>query len=125
MGFWVFCTAAVLLIPAVMLGIGRRFQNRPPQKINHLYGYRTTRSMKNQQTWEFAHRCCGRLWFRLGMVLLPLSLCAMLLVLGRDITQVSIWCGVIALVQMLVFLGSLVPVERALKRNFDDLGRKR
>ena len=52
MGFWLYCTAMCLLVPAVMLYFGWRFLNRPPQKINALYGYRTSRSMKNQQTWD-------------------------------------------------------------------------
>ena len=26
----------------------------PPKKINHFYGYRTSRSMKNQETWIVA-----------------------------------------------------------------------
>ena len=55
MGFWLFCTVCGLLIPAVMLFFGQRFLNKPPKKINSLYGYRTSRSMKNQQTWDCAH----------------------------------------------------------------------
>ena len=39
--------------------------------------------MKNQQTWDFAHRVCGKLWSRAGAVMLPLSLLAMLPALGR------------------------------------------
>ena len=61
MGFWLFCTASSLLIPLVMLFFGRRFLTKPPKSINSLYGYRTARSMKNQQTWDFAHRVCGKL----------------------------------------------------------------
>ena len=63
MGFWLYCTAMCLLVPAVMLYFGWRFLNRPPQKINALHGYRTSRSMKNQQTWDYAHQVCGKLWF--------------------------------------------------------------
>lgn len=66
MGFWLFCTASSLLIPLVMLFFGRRFLTKPPKSINSLYGYRTARSMKNQQTWDFAHRVCGKLWSRGG-----------------------------------------------------------
>ena len=83
MGFWLFCTASSLLIPLVMLFFGRRFLTKPPKSINSLYGYRTARSMKNQQTWDFAHRVCGKLWPRAGAVMLPLSLLAMLPALGH------------------------------------------
>ena len=125
MGFWVFCLAMDLLIPAVMLLLGRRFLTKPPRTINGTYGYRTRRSMKNQATWDFAHRTCGRLWSRLGLVLLPLSALVMLPVLGADAGTVGLWCGTVVLVQTAVLLGSLFPVERALKKEFDQFGRKR
>lgn len=125
MGFWIFCLAMVLLIPVIMLIIGRFFLRRPPRRINHLCGYRTPRSMKNQATWDFAHKTCGRIWFRVGLVLLPVSAAAMAPSLGRDVDTVGIWCAVVTLVQVGVLVGSIVPVERALKRNFDEFGRKR
>ena len=125
MGFWIFCTAMFLLTPAVMLLFGWRFQKKPPKTINGLYGYRTARSMKSQETWDFAHRTCGRLWSRLGLVLLPVSLLAMLAVLGRGTAPVGLACFVIVMIQMAVLVGSLFPVERALKKTFDDFGRKR
>ena len=123
--FWLFCLCMDLLIPATMRMFGRIFQRRPPKRINGIYGYRTARSMKNQATWDFAHRTCGRLWSRLGLVLLPLSALVMLPVLGADAGTVGLWCGAVALVQTAVLLGSIFPVERALKKEFDQFGRKR
>lgn len=125
MGFWVFCTASCLLVPAVMLSFGWRFLKKPPKHINSFYGYRTSRSMKNQQTWDFAHQVCGRLWFRWGLALLPLSLLAMLLVLGKDVEELGVWLMGVTVIQIVVLLCSIIPVERALKKNFDQFGRKR
>lgn len=125
MGFWLFCTASCLLVPAVMLYFGWRFLKKPPKHINSFYGYRTSRSMKNQQTWDFAHQVCGRLWFRWGLVLLPLSLLAMLLVMGKDVEELGLWLIGVTVIQVVVLLGSIVPVERALKKNFDQFDRKR
>lgn len=125
MGFWVFCLAMDLLIPAMMLLLGRRFLTKPPKTINGTYGYRTRRSMKSQAAWDFAHRTCGRLWSRLGLVMLPLSALVMLPVLGADTGTVGLWCGTVVLVQTAVLLGSIFPVERALKKEFDQFGRKR
>ena len=125
MGFWLFVTAMDLLVPAIMLYFGRRFQKKPPEKINHIYGYRTSRSMKNQETWRFAHETCGRLWVRLGAVLLLLSLAAAAMTFGSGVETAGIVSAVVVVVQMVVVIGSIVPVERALKRNFDDQGRKR
>ena len=125
MGFWVFCLAMDLLIPAMMLLLGRRFLTKPPRTINGTYGYRTRRSMKSQAAWDFAHRTCGRLWSRLGLVMLPLSALVMLPVLGADTGTVGLWCGTVVLVQTAVLLGSIFPVERALKKEFDQFGRER
>ena len=121
--FWLFCLAMSLLIPVTMIALGRRFLTHPPRKINGSYGYRTTRSMKNQQTWDFAHQTCGRLWVRMGLILRPVSAAAMLPALGRAIETVSLFCIVICVVQVVVMLFSIFPVERALKRQFDGQGR--
>ena len=124
MGFWLYCTAMCLLVPAVMLYFGWRFLNRPPQKIKALYGYRTSRSMKNQQTWDYAHQVCGKLWFRAGAVMLPLSLLAMLSGLGKDTQALGIWLMGVVLVQVVVMIATIFPVEKALKRKFDKFGRR-
>ena len=125
MGFWIFCLVMDLLVPVILVAFGWVFRHRPPGHINGVYGYRTARSMKNQETWDFAHRYCGKLWFRLGLILLPVSVLAMLPVLGADTGTVGLWCGGVSLVQVIVLVGSMFPVERALKRTFDDFGRKR
>ena len=125
MGFWIYCAACTLLIPCVMLFFGRRFQTKPPKSINSLYGYRTSRSMKNQQTWDYAHRLCGRIWLRTGAVLLPVSLLAMLAVLGRASGAVGTWCAMVTAVQVVVILFTLPLVERGLKQKFDREGKER
>lgn len=124
MGFWVFCTVCCLLIPLVMCGFGWRFLKKPPKKINGFYGYRTTRSMKNQQTWDFAHQMCGKLWFRAGAVMLPLSLLAMLPALRKGVETTGLWLTGVVTIQMVVMLSTIFPVEGALKRKFDKYGRR-
>ena len=49
----------------------------------------------------------------------------MLPVLGADTGTVGLWCGVVVLVQTAVLLVSIFPVERALKKEFDQFGKKR
>ena len=70
MVFWCMMLLFTLMIPAVMIGFGRSFFKRPPRDINATFGYRTTMSMKNQETWKLAHRVCGRYWFICGLILL-------------------------------------------------------
>ena len=53
MGFWIFMLACDLLIPVTMIGFGAYFQKGGPKEINGAFGYRTKRSMKNKEIWEF------------------------------------------------------------------------
>ena len=55
MGFWIFMLIMDLLLPFTMIGFGRYFMKKAPKEINSVFGYRTSMSMKNKDTWEFAH----------------------------------------------------------------------
>lgn len=122
MAFWLFMLLCELLCPAAMILFGRGFMTHPPQKINGVYGYRTARSMKSPEAWRFAHVHCGRLWWRIGWVMLPVTLLAQMLLLGKNVDTVGIWSGVIVTVQVAVMLAAAVPTERALKKSFDERG---
>lgn len=45
-----------VLISVILLGISLIYFLLPPKKINYLYGYRTSKSMKNQENWLLANR---------------------------------------------------------------------
>jgi len=125
MGFWIFMMVMCLLLPAVMLAAGAYYRSRSPGRINAFIGYRTARSMKNDRTWAFAHRTFGRLWWRLGWLALAASVVPMLCVLGRGEDAVGLAGTVVELAQLALVIWSIFPVERALKRNFDDCGQPR
>ena len=125
MGFWIYLLCMDLLIPLSMLGFGLLFLKRPPKDINGIFGYRTTRSMKNQDAWDFAHRYCGKLWFRWGLALLPLSLLPLLLVVGKENDTVGTVGTAVCLLQLVPLIGSVFPTERALKRTFDEDGNRK
>lgn len=114
-----------LLIPAAMIGFGWMFLHNPPKSIHAAFGYRTTMSMKNQDTWDFAHRCAGRVWFRTGLVLLPVTAVVMLLLFGREISVVGTYGGVFEMLQCILLVWVIFPTERALKRTFDQNGLRK
>ena len=123
--FWIFMLLFVLMIPLTMIYFGRRFFKSPPKSINATFGYRTTMSMKNQETWKLAHTVCGRFWFRCGRILLPLSVVPMLLVIGRGTETVG-YTGVIIVFIQLVPLLCVIPVtEHALRKKFDKNGMRK
>lgn len=123
--FWLFMLAMDLLIPGVMLGFGKEFQKNPPAEINPGYGYRTTMSMKNKLTWDFAQKYMGEVWDRAGRWLLIPSALPLVLVLGRDVGTVGMAGLAVCGVQLVVMLGTILVVERALKKNFDKNGKKK
>lgn len=45
----------------------------PPKKINGIYGYRTSRSMKSQENWDIAQRYSSRLMLKQGLVVLAIA----------------------------------------------------
>ena len=82
-------------------------------------------SMKNDDTWEFAHKYCGRLWWIVGWILLFVSVIVFLIIWGKEDSVVD-KTGIAALaVQVAALAGTIIPTEIALKRNFDKYGNRR
>lgn len=119
MGFWIGMTVCNLLVPLIMLISGYCMEKHPPRTINGLIGYRTKRSMKNKDTWEFAHACCGRLWKKMGAAMLAAALLVMICLFGKGEDAVGIAATVLITLETLALVLSMIPVERALKNHFD------
>ena len=125
MGFWIFMMIMDLLVPLTMIGFGRYFLKQAPGAINWVFGYRTEMSMKNKDTWEFAHNYIGKLWYRIGLSLVPLSVIPMLFVLGKDKDTVGNLGAAISMLQLVFLIAPIFPTERALKKTFDKKGNRR
>ena len=59
--------------------LGIIFYLYPPKKINHLYGYRTKRSMRNQETWDAANRYSTVLMILAGILTIISGIICLLL----------------------------------------------
>ena len=125
MGFWIFMFLMILIVPLAFLGIGHLFRKSAPKDINYAFGYRTKRSMMNQDTWKFAHQYIGRLWFILGIVVLPLSIIPMLLVIGKSVDTIGTVGGIVEGIQIVLMVCSIIPTEIALRKKFDEHGKQR
>lgn len=95
------------------------------QKINGYVGYRSPRAKKNKDTWLFAHDYCGKLWKKLGAVLLILTIIVQIPFIHSSENTIGIMTVVLESVQVAVMLVSIVSVEKALNRTFDSNGVKR
>ena len=120
--FWLICD---LFIPLVMIVVGRMTWKHCPKNINSLIGYRTTRSMKNMDTWKFAHEYCGKLWWKLGWLIMILTaLMYIPLYQGND-NIIGIAGVVLITIQCTVLIISIYPTEKALKEHFTDDGTRK
>ncbi|TAH42216.1 MAG: SdpI family protein [Bacteroidetes bacterium] len=103
-----------LLVGLIYLLVAFIMKKRPPGQINRVYGYRTPRSMKNQENWDEGNRYSTKLLFRFGYSMLLLS------VLGQIIPE-NESLGFIA--GMTCILGSafclIYFTERHLKKMFE------
>ena len=110
----------LLMVPIITLITGYLMYRHTPKSINGLVGYRTSRSMINQDTWNFANKYCALLWIKIGIVS---SIVSFLIYILFDVNEiVSI---VIVLIQTFLLLLSIIPVEKTLKNTFDDDGNRR
>lgn len=125
MRFYIMMFICNLLIPIVMLTCGLLMYKKPPKEINGIIGYRTTMSRKNKDTWAFAHDYCGKLWIKLGLLLLILTIIIQIPFVHSSENAIGCMTLVVEGIQLVVILVSIVFVERALRKNFDEHGVRR
>ena len=122
MWFWWFLFCCDLLVPVTMIVSGRIMWKHPPKNINGLMGYRTSRSMKNMDTWLFAHDYCGRLWWKIGWWTLVLSILVHIPFYGNTGDSIGMMSLILVIVQTIILIGSIFQTERALKETFTEEG---
>ena len=125
MWFWWFMFVCNLLIPVILIVVGRMMWKHCPKKINWVFGYRTSRSMKNMDTWQFAHKYCGKLWWKLGWLSLIPSIVVLIPFYNSSEEVIGIIGLIICIIQMVILIASAFPTEAALKNTFTDDGTRR
>ncbi len=100
---------------AFMLLLGWLLKKFPPKKINHLYGYRTQRSMKNQATWEAANTYSSLVFFKVSLYsfFIPVALYFLY-------PQQNVLFTIITNTLLLLYV--LYATEKHLKAHFDIQG---
>ena len=119
----VFCIIVSLLMPLSMIILGARWRKKPPVNRNGMSGYRTKWSQKSKYTWKFAHEMAGKIWMISGMVAGILSV--LLFVLIRNVTDdvKGLVLMLVVILQAVLMFYPYIPVEKALKANFNEFGR--
>lgn len=122
---WIYMFFVDLLVPGILAAIGILVKRHAPKDINLIYGYRTTLSMKNADTWKFANELCGKLYFRWGLIMLAVSAAVMLLILPCNETVVYTVGFILLGLQLIPVLGVIPVVERALRKTFHEDGTRK
>ena len=104
----------ILILFGILMGIASR-----PRKIRWWVGYRTSLSMKNQATWEFANSYAGKQLLLIGFTALIICIGALV---HTHYVELMPWAiGA----QMFSIILSIVFTETALKKEFDENGERR
>jgi len=114
---------SIFILPLVMVICGMSYVKRGPKRITKVQGYRSKMSMKNRETWDFAHKYLGDLWFKLGAPLLAVTSVVSLVVFRESNEKIVFWCYVILVIQLVLMLLPVYYTEKALKKNFDENGK--
>lgn len=125
MWFWWLMLACNIIVPIITICAGWFMWKHAPKSINKIVGYRTKRSMKNDDTWKFAHNYCGKLWWIMGWIILGLSVVALIPFISSSYFTIGIVVIISVAVQCAFLVVSAIPTEIALKKTFHDDGTRR
>ena len=109
-----------LLVPVIVIITGRMMWKHYPKNVNGLIGYRTTLSMRNIDTWKFANEYCGRLWYRMGLLMLIFSIIICLLFFKASYNTAFMASLILIAIQCIILVATIFPTENALKREFPE-----
>lgn len=98
----------------IFLIVGFIMMKFPPKKINGLYGYRTSSSMKNQARWDFAQHYSAQEMMKLGVILALTGLLGFIIHANE---KTATLIGISFMIALVVVL--FIRVESAIKNKFN------
>ena len=114
-----------LIVPVIVLLVGLLFLKVKIKDVNSVLGYRTSMSMKNQDTWDFANSYFPKVWIILSIGMIIVTLLLWLILNKQSESVVERAATAITLVQTALMVLSIVPCEIALRKNFDKDGNRK
>ena len=108
----------VLSVNGLLFLLSCIFWYFPPKKINNIYGYRTHRSMQNEDIWHFSNRFFNKnLLFYSGISFA--GAIGFAYFFGDKVS----WQPMVLV--LLTILVSIIKTERALTETFDEKGKRK
>ncbi len=109
----------VLSVNGLLLLISVIFNYFPPKKINNLYGYRTHKSMLNQDIWDFSNAVFNKTLLSYGAASFVVAM--LLAYLNPEMMQS--WAPMALL--FFTVIVCIYKTEQEIKKNFDDEGKRK
>ena len=106
-----------LILGVTLLIMGFIYKMYPPKEINMLYGYRTSRTMANQQVWDYANKIGANMIIYWGIAAIIIGLLTAFLFPGYSIIM-------ILAVTVLGCVFGMLWAERQLDKRFDKNGNR-
>jgi len=101
--------------------IGTLLLKHPPKDINSTIGYRTKKSSKNQETWDFAQRLAGIVFLITGIV--NFAVCSLIILLFVNKQNVEHMFLVLAYCQIAEFFVVILITELRLKKKIENMNK--
>lgn len=109
--------SAIFIIPAIITITGYLMNKYPPQKVNWFIGYRTRKSMKDTNVWKRANEYCGKLWIKIGLIMLAIAFGLCILTYFKIIIFSETLLAIIVLCEIIPLLLSGIIVENEIKNH--------
>lgn len=119
---WIIVLLSDLILPVVVVIAGLILQHRPPKSVNALFGYRTERSMRSKEAWDFSQVYSGKRMTVLGIIAFPVTLLLHLPFYGAGEGILGVVCIICVILQCACLAIPIVQTERALKAGFNPDG---
>jgi len=101
--------------------IGTLLLKHPPKDINSTIGYRTKKSSKNQETWDFAQRLAGKVFLIIGIV--NFAVCSLIILLFVNKQNVDHMFLVLAYCQIAECFVVILITELKLKKKIENMNK--
>ena len=109
----------VLTVNGLLFFLSILFHFFPPKKINNLYGYRTHRTMQNEDVWNFSNSLFTKTLLKYSAI----SFIAALVLAYLYPNLMSSWFPMAFL--FFTLLVCIITTEKALNENFDQEGKRK
>ena len=105
----------ICIIPLLVMIAGFLMYKYPPKKVNWFIGYRTIKSMHDENVWKIANKYCGKIWIKIGLIMLVIALLLCILTCFEIVIFTETLLLVIVFSEIGTLLLSILMVENKIK----------